>query len=67
MKDLIIRRATIEEVEIIQQLNNNLINYEMEEGFDTYIKDWALSEESKEYFLDLIENQFVVVAVIGGG
>ena len=66
MKDIVVRRAKIEEVEIIQQLNNELINYEMEEGFDTYIKDWALSDESRDYFLDLIQNQFVVVAEVEG-
>ena len=66
MKDLIIRRAKHEEVETIQYLNNELINYEMEEGFDSYVKDWALSEESRKYFLDLIENQYVVVAEVEG-
>lgn len=65
MKDIIIRKAKKEEVETIQNLNNALINYEMEEGFDSYVKDWALSEESKKYFLDLIDNQFVAVAEIG--
>lgn len=64
MKDLIIRYATISEVETIQNLNNELINYEMEQDFDDYIKDWALSKESREYFLDLIQNQFVAVAVV---
>ena len=66
MKNLIIRRANSGEVEIIQNLNNDLINYEMAQGFDSYIKDWALSEESRKYFLDLIENQYVVVAEVEG-
>ena len=64
MENLVIRKAKKEEVEVVQHLNNDLINYEMQEGFDSYIKDWALSEESKKYFLDLIENQFVAVAEI---
>ena len=55
MTNLIIRRAKAEEVDIIQNLNNELINYEMQEGFDNYVKDWALSEESKQYFLDLLD------------
>ena len=66
MKDLIIRRAVVQEVEKIQKLNNELINYEMEHGFDFYVNDWALSNESKEYFLDLIKNQFVAVSEIDG-
>ena len=66
MKDLVIRKAKLEEVEIIQNLNNDLINYEMKEGFDNYVKDCALSNESRKYFLDLIKNQFVVVAEVEG-
>jgi len=62
--NLTIRKAFVEEVDQIQQLNNELIHFEMEQGFDKYIKDWALSEESKEYFLDLIKNQYVVVAEV---
>lgn len=66
MKNLVIRRAKLEEVSIIQNLNNQLINYEMDAGFDQYEIDWALSEESKQYFLDLIKYQFVEVAEIDG-
>ena len=66
MEGLIIRRAEIKDVQAVQHLNNALINYEIENGFDNYIKDWALSEESKNYFLDLIKNQFVVVAEVDG-
>ena len=62
--NLIIRKAFVEEVDKIQHLNNELINFEMEQGFDNYVKDWALSEESKEYFIDLIKNQYVVVAEV---
>ena len=62
--NLIIRRAVEEEVGLIQQLNNELINFEMDQGFDSYVKDWALSNESKEYFLDLIKDQFVLVAEV---
>ena len=66
MQNLVIRNAKPEEVEIIQNLNNQLINYEMEQGFDSYVKDWALSEVSKEYFLHLIKNELVIVAELDG-
>ena len=66
MRELIIRRAKKEEVKIIQYLNNELINYEMKSGFDNYVKDWALSEESEKYFLEMIENQYVAVAEVEG-
>lgn len=64
MEKLVIRKATIADVDAVQNLNNGLLNYEMEHGFDSYVKDWALSEASKNYFLDLIKNQFVVVAEV---
>ena len=64
MENLIIRKAKVEDVEMIQSLNNQLIEYEMEHGFDKYVKDWALSEESRQYFLDLIQNQFVILAEV---
>ncbi len=62
MKDLIIRRANVEDVEIIQKLSNELVEYEMEQGFDSYEKDWAMSVETQKYYIDLIENQYVSVA-----
>ena len=64
MKDLIIRRAKAQEVEIIQKLSNELVEYEMEQGFDSYSKDWAMSDETKKYYLDLDENQYVAVAEV---
>lgn len=59
-----IRRATIEDIATIQNLNNELFNYEIRNNFDNYLKDWSLGEESKLYFRELIENQFVILAEI---
>ena len=56
------RKAEISDINSILDLNNDLCKFEMEEGFDNYIKDWSISDESREYFLDLIKNQFVIVA-----
>ena len=56
------RKAEISDINSILNLNNDLCKFEMEEGFDNYIKDWSLSDESREYFLDLIKNHFVIVA-----
>lgn len=57
-----IRQATTDDIEAILHLNNELCKFEMKSGFDTYIKDWSLSDESRAYFLDLIKNAFVIVA-----
>lgn len=62
MKNFQFRKATIKDLEIIQNLNNGLLKYEMKMGLDCYRNDWSLSKTSAEYFKDLIENQFVLVA-----
>lgn len=61
---MLIRRATIKDLKIIQQLNNELFELELE-NFDKYlIKDWPLSAEGAEYFRNAINESFVVVAEI---
>ena len=64
MNEIKIRRATIEDLEIIRNLNNNLFELEKENYDSTLIKDWPLTDEGKEYFLDLINNHYVIVAEI---
>ncbi len=59
-----IRKATIEDISAIQQLNNELFNYEIRNNFDNYLKDWALGGKANSYFKELIENQFVILAEI---
>lgn len=56
------RLASIRDIETILNLNNELCKYETESGFDVYVKDWALSEQSRKYFLNLIKNSFVMIA-----
>lgn len=65
MNNIQIRKATINDLHIIQSLNNKLFEYEMERDLDNYIDNWAFGKESKEYFNDLIENQFVILAEVG--
>lgn len=65
MKNLIIRKATLSDLKDIQVLNNDLFEYETKNGYDSYVKDWALGKKSADYFTDLINNQFVIVAQEG--
>jgi len=61
---MIIRKATLNDLERIQELNNELFNLEIE-NFDEYlIKNWPLSEEGKKYFENAIKECFVVVAEV---
>ena len=64
MNNVIIRKATLEDLSIIQELNNSLFKLEKENYDSTLVKDWPLSEEGKEYFSDLINNHYVIVAIL---
>lgn len=63
---MLIRKATLKDLERIQELNNQLFELELA-NFDKYlIKDWPLSKEGKEYFVNAIKESFVIVAEIEG-
>ena len=64
MNNVIIRKANLEDLSIIQELNNSLFKLEKENYDSTLVKDWPLSEEGKEYFSDLINNHYVIVAIL---
>lgn len=59
---IIIRKADIKDLAIIQALNNKLFEYEYK-GWDKDLKlGWPFSEEGKNYFVNRIENQLVFIA-----
>ena len=64
MDNIIIRKATIDDLSIIQELNNSLFKLEKENYDSTLVNDWPLSEEGKEYFSDLILNHYVIAATL---
>ena len=64
MENLIIRRATINDLKTVQNLNQQLFNYEMEKGLDDYIPNWAVGDFGAEYFTNLIENEFCAIAEV---
>jgi len=60
----LIRKATLKDLQRIQELNNELFDLELA-NFDKYlIKDWPLSKEGKKYFENAIKESFVIVAEI---
>jgi GNAT superfamily N-acetyltransferase len=61
---VIIRKATLEDLKIIQELNHKLFILEKEEFDDTLITDWPLSTYGEEYFKTAIENDIVLVSII---
>ena len=64
MTDVLIRKAKVDDLNKIQNLNNELFKLEKENYDSTLVLDWPLTEEGKNYFKNLIENDFVVVALI---
>lgn len=64
MKNLFVRKANLNDLETIQKLNNQLFDLELKYYDTTLVKDWAISNEGKEYFKDLINNYYVVVALL---
>lgn len=58
----LIRKAILEDLKDIQSLNNDLFKLEKANYDTTLIPNWPLSDKGKEYFTDLIENHYVIVA-----
>lgn len=64
MENVIIRRATLNDLHEIQNLNNLLFKLEKENFDPTLIENWPITEEGKEYFKKLIEESHVIVALL---
>ena len=64
MNDVFIKKATIDDLNKIQNLNNELFKLEKENYDSTLVLNWPLTEEGKNYFKNLIINDYVVVALI---
>ena len=64
MSEVIIRKANIDDLKIIQDLNNELFKLEKENFDPTLIEDWPLSKDGENYFEDLINNHFVYIALV---
>lgn len=58
-----IRRANIDDLKKIQELNNELFDLELNTCDHTLVKDWPLSIDGEEYFKDLILKDYVYVCV----
>ena len=58
-----VRRASIDDLKKIQELNNDLFNLELDSCDHTLVKDWPLSIDGEEYFKDLILKDYVYVCV----
>lgn len=64
MTDIIIKKATIENLNEIQELNNQLFELEYN-NFDSSLKvGWPFEKEGIEYFSDMLNNQVVFITLV---
>ena len=64
MEKINIRKATINDLNSVQYLNNSLFDLELNNFDDTLKQGWFFEKEGKEYFKDMINNEIVFVAQI---
>ena len=64
MDNLLIKKSTLEDLKTIQNLNNQLFKLEKENYDSTLVSNWPLTNEGKLYFEDLINNHYVIVAIL---
>lgn len=64
MEKVIIRKATIYDLFEIQSLNNLLFKLEKENFDPTLVENWPMTEEGEKYFKTLIEDAYVIVAIL---
>lgn len=63
MGNIIIRRATIEDLQIVQKLNNKLFELEYE-NFDPALRvGWPYSKKGIEYFTRMLNDEAVFIAL----
>ena len=58
-----IRKANLGDLDAICALNNQLFKLEKEKYDPTLVEGWPISNEGREYFTDLINNHYVIVAI----
>jgi len=64
MHKISIRKATIDDLTSIQELNNSLFDLEVKNFDDSLKQGWPFEKEGKVYFEDMIKNEIVFVAEV---
>ena len=64
MDDVVLKKATIGDLEAVQILNQKLFKREFEKYNKLLNIEWTFAEKGTNYFQQLIENDFVYVAKI---
>lgn len=64
MEKVIIRKANLEDLNAIQELNNNLFELEFNNFDDTLKVGWPFEKEGTEYFENMLNGEIVFVAEV---
>ena len=64
MEKVLIRKANLEDLNAIQELNNNLFELEFNNFDDTLKVGWPFEKEGKEYFENMLNSEIVFVAEV---
>ena len=64
MCNISIRKATLDDLSVIQSFNNELFKLEKENYDPTLVVDWPLSKDGENYFKNLITNDYVILALV---
>ena len=64
MEKVYIRKATINDLNSVQELNNSLFDLEFNNFDDTLKQGWPFEKDGKEYFEYMIKNEIVFVAEV---
>jgi len=64
MNNITIRKANINDLKVIQELNNELFELEYNNFDSDLITSWPFEEKGKNYFIDMIKNNIVFVAEV---
>lgn len=64
MEKVYIRKATINDLNSVQELNNSLFDLEFNNFDDTLKQGWSFEKDGKEYFEYMIKNEIVFVAEV---
>ena len=64
MKKVLVRKANLEDLNAIQELNNNLFELEFNNFDDTLKVGWPFEKEGKEYFENMLNSEIVFVAEV---
>ena len=64
IKNILIRKANLNDLNLVQKLNNSLFELEFNNFDDTLKVGWSFEKEGKEYFQNMLNTEIVFIAEV---